>query len=145
MLRTWVAGKAPGEPVFDLRSDVAAAVLRSDLADCGIAHAEAYDFHCTRHSYVTMVVKSGASVKVCQELARHANPKLTLSLYTHLGIGDLAEGLHGLAHLLPNSCVSTGLTGTHGGAVISSPGETQVDLARQFSKIGNHNVVERRT
>ena len=51
------------------------------------------DFHTFRHSYVSMVVDSGASVKVCQELARHSTPTLTIGLYAHARLHDLHAAL----------------------------------------------------
>jgi integrase len=123
MLRDWLKDKPPGEPVFPINRDDAARSLRLDLADAGIDHAEEFDFHCLRHSFVSMLVKSGASVKVCQTLARHSDPKLTMNIYTHLTVHDVAQGLEGLSHILPTSGVLTGLTGTDGTAMICSPGE----------------------
>ena len=41
------------------------------------------DFHALRHTYITMLAKSGAPLKVVQEMARHSDPKLTLGCYTH--------------------------------------------------------------
>jgi integrase len=138
MLRPWLANKAPGRPVFVIRPYAAAGVLRSDLAAAGIAQSETYDFHSLRHSYITMVVKSGASVKVCQELARHADPKLTMNVYSHLTVHDTARGLDGLAHVLPTSDVSKGLTGTDGTAVISRPGQSRLDPACQSGTLPSH-------
>jgi integrase len=135
MLRPWLLGKPLGKPVFALDRDNAARALRSDLKAAGIAGWADYDFHSLRHSYVTMLVKSGASVKVCQELARHADPRLTMNTYSHLTVCDLARGLEGLAHILPTSGVSSGLTGTDGIAVISSPGQPHCVPARQPSMI----------
>jgi integrase len=131
LLRPWLLGKAPGERLFAFRQDAAARMIRDDLAASGIAENESYDFHCLRHTYITEVVKSGCSVKVAQELARHADPKLTLNIYSHLTVHDLAMGLAGLVHTLPTPSVSVGLTGTDGGSSISSPGGTQVDPKRQ--------------
>ena len=51
------------------------------------------DFHALRMTYVTLLVKGGASVKVVQELARHSDPKLTMNVYSQLGICDLAGAL----------------------------------------------------
>ena len=51
------------------------------------------DFHALRATYITMLVRSGASVKVAQELARHSDPKLTMNVYTQLGVHDLAGAL----------------------------------------------------
>jgi site-specific recombinase XerD len=130
LLRPWLAGKAPREPVFTLPANMAARVLRCDLEAAGIADSASYDFHSLRHSYITMVVQSGASVKVCQQLARHADPKLTLNVYSHLTIHDTAAGLAGLAHLLPTAGVSKGLTGTDPAVVATSPQESPVDPSR---------------
>jgi len=35
-------------------------------------------------------------VKVAQELSRHSDPKLTMNVYTKLGLNDLAGALDGL-------------------------------------------------
>ena len=51
------------------------------------------DFHALRMTYITLLVKGGASVKVAQELARHSDPKLTMNVYSQLGIRDLAGAL----------------------------------------------------
>ena len=48
------------------------------------------DFHSLRHTFIIDVVRSGATVKEAQELARHFDPALTLSRYTHLSISDTA-------------------------------------------------------
>ena len=61
------------------------------------------DFHALRHTFITNVVKSGASVKVCQELARHSDPKLTLGVYTHLTVNDRAAALAGLPGVTPEA------------------------------------------
>jgi hypothetical protein len=54
------------------------------------------DFHALRATYITLLVKGGASVKVCQHLARHSDPKLTMNVYAQLGVHDLAGALDGL-------------------------------------------------
>jgi integrase len=136
MLRPWLASKLPGTPVFPVRGDDAADALRLDLEAAGVADSSVYDFHCLRHTYITMLVKSGASVKVCQELARHSDPKLTMNLYTHLTVHDTSKGLEGLSHILPTKAVSKGLTGTDGNVAISSPGETGTVPSRHE----NHRV-----
>jgi integrase len=96
-LRPWLAGKTPGKTVFRLHRLQAARVVRKDLEAAGVANAADYDFHCLRHTYITSVVKSGCPVKVAQELARHADPKLTMGVYSHLTVHDLLAGLDGLA------------------------------------------------
>jgi len=44
-------------------------------------------------TYITLLVKGGASVKEAQELARHCDPKLTMNVYTQLGMHDLSGAL----------------------------------------------------
>ena len=61
------------------------------------------DFHSLRVSYITALVKSGASVKECQTLARHSNPALTLNTYTRLGVHDLSGALERLPSLSDDS------------------------------------------
>ena len=60
MLRPWLVGKAPGKPVFPINRDNAAPALRLDLEAAGVDSAASYDFHSLRHTYVTMLIKSGA-------------------------------------------------------------------------------------
>ena len=61
------------------------------------------DFHALRATYITLLVRSGASVKVVQELARHSDPKLTLNVYSKLGVHDLSGALDGLPSLAPTA------------------------------------------
>ena len=60
------------------------------------------DFHSPRHTYVTSLIPAGTSVKVVQELARHSDPRLTLGVYTHLGLQDKAAALRKLPSLTPS-------------------------------------------
>ena len=53
------------------------------------------DFHATRHTYITDIVASGASVKVAQELARHSTPQLTIGRYAHTNGEELQRALDG--------------------------------------------------
>ena len=63
------------------------------------AAGEVFDFHAFRHTFVSAVVNSGASVKVAQDLARHSTPALTIGRYSHARLGDLTKALE----LLPKS------------------------------------------
>jgi integrase len=121
MLKTWLAGQAAGCPVFNLPVDwKVAAMLRADAAaaraawigeakgDMAAKRAESaflaaedasggvLDFHALRHSYITWVVASGASVSVCQSLARHSTPVLTLGVYSHPTLADQGRALAAL-------------------------------------------------
>ena len=74
------------------------------------------DFHALRHSYITWLVASGANVSVCQALARHSTPMLTLGVYSHPTLADQGKALASLPHApLPNPESQTmKATGTDG-------------------------------
>jgi integrase len=122
LLRKWLAGRDTQEPLWPGRwNEKAAAMLRCDLRRArarwvrdtfcpaerrkrrdsdflGVLDADGRvaDFHALRATYITALVKGGASVKVAQQLARHSDPKLTLNVYTSLGIHDLSGALDAL-------------------------------------------------
>ncbi len=104
LLQTYLADKPQGQPVFQM-PDKPGKMMRADLKAAGIPYRDAgnrvADFHALRHTYITNVVRSGASVKVCQDLARHSDPKLTMNVYTHLTAYDRAAGLDGLPGVGP--------------------------------------------
>jgi integrase len=99
LLAPWIAGKVPGKPVFavnDLRQNTAR-WMRKDLAAAGIRYVnedgEIADFHALRHTYVTEVVRAGATVKEAQTLARHSAPEVTFRVYAHAHPHDLSRTL----------------------------------------------------
>ena len=72
------------------------------------------DFHALRHSYITMVGKTGVSPREHQDLARHSTYALT-SRYTHSKFYDLAAAVQGLP--IPTSgakSITLAATGTEG-------------------------------
>lgn len=98
-LRPWVASKQTGAPVFDvpgLRYRTAR-MMRFDLEAAELSYVDDdgqyADFHALRHSYITDVVRAGASVKEAQTLARHATPDLTFRVYAHARLHDLTRTL----------------------------------------------------
>ena len=116
-LRPWLAERPVDTRVLDL-PDKLPPMLRADLRqalarwirstmdraerrerrDSGFlrdrdSEGRVVDFHALRATFITMLVKSGASVKEAQELARHSDPKLTMNVYTKLGVHDLAGAL----------------------------------------------------
>jgi len=124
-LRLWLEGKPASSPVWPgWWRDQAAEMIRADLRRAkarwiretqnrkerrtrlgseflGVEDASGRiaDFHSLRVSYITLLVKSGVSVKVAQELARHSTPTLTLGIYTKLGVHDLTGALGALPNL----------------------------------------------
>lgn len=96
LLRPWLADKPVGKPVFPM-PEKTAKMMRVDLEAAGIpcydSAGRVVDFHSLRHTYVSCIVDSGASVKVAQELARHSTPTLTVGRYAHTRFHDLTEAL----------------------------------------------------
>ena len=54
------------------------------------------DFHALRHSFYTHVIKSGATVKEAQTLARHSTSALTMEVYSHIGLYDIRRAVERL-------------------------------------------------
>ena len=125
-LRDYLDGRPAGAPLWPGSwAGDAADMLRLDLEAAGIPFADAEsricDFHALRHSYITLLQRSGVHPKLAQELARHSDIRLTMNVYTHAHLHDLAGAVEVLPTLLP-----TGLkreagalkaTGTDGGPV----------------------------
>jgi integrase len=103
-LRPWLARKAPGRPVFGGMTKKAAGMLRVDLEAAGVPYKTASgvaDFHALRVAYVSNLVASGASVKVCQVLACHSSPALTFGVYAKAALHDIRGAVENLPDLTP--------------------------------------------
>src|SRR6516225_12472863 len=77
------------------------------------AEGRCADFHALRHSFITMVGKTGVSPREHQDLARHSTYALT-SRYTHSRLYDLAAAVQSLpilAGLNPQALAATGTDG----------------------------------
>ncbi len=120
LLRPWLESKEPGSTVLDLparsakmlREDMEAARAtwideskttqeqdarkKSDFLTQTDASGAVRDFHSMRHLFVSRLVNSGASVRTCQELARHSTPMLTVGRYAHVRLHDLTGALQKL-------------------------------------------------
>jgi integrase len=51
------------------------------------------DVHALRHTHATILAKRGVSPKVAQSSMRHSCIRLTMNVYTHLELTDVAEGV----------------------------------------------------
>ena len=75
-------------------------MLKADLSEAGVASKDdsdrEVDFHALRHTYITNLVKGGASPKIAQGLARHSKITLTMDTYTHINLHDQRGALDGL-------------------------------------------------
>src|SRR5262249_47036184 len=129
-LRAYLAGRPAQQPVWPGRwPDDAAEMLRLDLAAAGIPYRDAdgrgADFHALRHSYITLLERSGVTPKLAQELARHSDIRLTMNVYTHARLHDLAGAVEGLPALLPTGPETEKMTlratGTDASASMDGP------------------------
>lgn len=98
------------EEVFKVSKHIKwAKMLRQDLEEAEIPYQDSSgrfaDFHALRHTYITNIVKSGASPKIAQGLARHSKISLTMDTYTHMSLHDHQVALQGLPTL---PCLQTG-------------------------------------
>ena len=105
-LRDYLDGRPAAAPVWPGGwAGDAADMLRLDLDAAGIAFRDAEgrvaDFHALRHSFITLLQRSGVHPKLAQELARHSDIRLTMNVYTHARLHDLAGAVDGLPSLLP--------------------------------------------
>jgi len=87
-LKRLFKGKSKDSPALKLPSGGrGAAMLRADLMAAGVDYKDAdgrfADFHSLRHTFVTMLERTGCPPKELQSLARHRTPNLTLGVYAH--------------------------------------------------------------
>jgi integrase len=100
MLREWLDGLKPADKLFPMlgKKKLSFAIER-DLKRAGIPYKTAEgiaDFHAAgRHTYITQLLRSGASLPEAKELARHSDVKMTMR-YTHIGIDDQAKAVANL-------------------------------------------------
>ena len=78
-------------------------MLRFDLSAAGIAVAndqeEVLDFHSLRHTFVSNLLRSGASQAVIKALARHSTLVLSVDTYGHLENDEDRAALRNLPKL----------------------------------------------
>jgi hypothetical protein len=118
-------------------------MVKRDLDRVGIPYETPdgiSDFHAAgRHSHITGLVRSGASIMEAKELARHADIRQTAK-YTHIGMEDRAEALGNLpspdvsanAERLHIVCISGGVLGQEVSPVVTD--------ADQNAKSGNEQT-----
>ena len=93
---------APTDPVIR----VPATILKTFNADLGLAGipktdeaGRKVDLHSLRHTYGTMLVRSGADIKTVQTLMRHSTPSMTLGIYVHYDSAKLREAVAALPRI----------------------------------------------
>ena len=54
------------------------------------------DFHSHRHTFITALERAGVRPKTAQTLARHSDIRLTMGIYTHIGLHDQTQAIESL-------------------------------------------------
>jgi integrase/recombinase XerD len=112
-LRDWLKELSPGDRLFPgLGRKKLSEMIRKDLERAGIPYRTddgIADFHAAgRHTYITQLLRNGASLPEARELARHTDVKMTMR-YTHIGMEDQAKAVAKLpAPALQMRCNSGG-------------------------------------
>ena len=142
LLRPFMAGRPAGVPAFAvptktvrmIRHDLDAARAawldesrteaerqdreRSYFLSYEDAAGRFADFHSLRHCFVSRLVRSGASIKTAQTLARHSTPALTVGRYSHVALADTRKALEAVPVFAPeNPQAAAKMTGTDGRTV----------------------------
>ncbi len=94
-------------------------VFDGDLKAAGIPKTDAQgytlDIHCLRHTFATLLARSGVSPATAQKLMRHSDTRLTMNVYTHLHLADTAGAVEALPKIGTAANAATQrLTGTDG-------------------------------
>ena len=100
-----------GERLFDLPEQITR-VFDRDLVHAGLAtidkegkihkkdlHGRTLDVHCLRHTFITMLAKSGVSLQVAQKAARHSGPIAHLQHLHPYQMSDVADAINTLPAL----------------------------------------------
>ena len=109
------AFKVPGNPANMLKPDPEAAGI--DYQDDAGRYA---DFHSLRHTTGSLLAAAGVHPKIAQEIMRHSDINLTMSLYTHTLRGQEADAVNSLPDFSLPSSESQKKTGTDDVSVLAS-------------------------
>lgn len=119
-LRAYVGIRPATEPIFGGGSwpTHGGRMLRVDMEAAGISYRDdagrVIDIHGLRHTFITNLARAGVAPQLAQRLARHSDVRLTLGVYSHLGLVDLAGALAKLPDLTREATASEVATGTEG-------------------------------
>jgi integrase len=117
-LKSYLANKLPTADAFRMpKITHLAQMVRFDLDAAEIMHTTdlgIIDFHSLRHTFLSMLAKSGVHPKVAQALARHSTITLTMDRYTHVYMGEQTEALAKLPNFSGFQSQAQIATGTDG-------------------------------
>jgi hypothetical protein len=66
---------------------------RSDFLKYQDSAGKFADFHSNRHTFITNLERAGISPRTAQTLARHCDIRLTMGVYTHIGLHDQSSAI----------------------------------------------------
>jgi len=126
-LKVWFVGVGPETVLFPkLAKRRTWLMVKKDLERIDIPYETPEgiaDFHAAgRHTHITGLMRSGATLPEAQKLARHTDIKMTMK-YTHIGIDDQARAVAALP-ALQMRCISGG----GGGHSVSAAGTKHSEL-----------------
>ncbi len=108
------------EKAFPLAA-MAIVAFNTDLAYAGVDKGDntaVADIHGLRHCFATRLAKAGVPVHTAMKLLRHTDPKMTLGIYTHAGLQDMADALASLPDIRVKQDVALDVAqGENGGAL----------------------------
>ena len=119
-LAPWLLKKPDGRPVWPgtWSKKASARMLRIDLAAGEIDYEDGSGryagFHSLRHRFLSNLARAGVHPKAAQALARHSTIDLTMNVYTHAVLGDLATAVESLPALPVAEAEALAATGTDG-------------------------------
>jgi integrase len=166
VLRDYFVGRPADQPVWPgtWSNAASAKMIRFDLAEARKAWLAAFqdagqreaaeqfdflayrdaaglvaDFHSLRHLYISRIVRSGATPKVAQELARHCDVRLTLGRYSHTALHDLTAAVDAMPDFLsPAAELQTfAATGTDGKGGETGPKKLSPNLGPYPAILGD--------
>ncbi|MFO7858046.1 MAG: tyrosine-type recombinase/integrase [Ectothiorhodospiraceae bacterium] len=107
MVRGWLADKPAGQPAWPGKwasQRHGAEMLRIDLTAADIDaednRGRVVDFHALRHTFISNLARAGVHPRNAQALARHSTIDLTMNVYTHVAMEDLACDVENLPALM---------------------------------------------
>jgi len=96
-------GRKPGAGTKLFQQTTTLRAFNRDLAAAGIEKVDSegrtVDIHSLRHTFGTMLARSGVIPQAAQKLMRHSKIELTMNLYTHLDLADISSAVQGLPSL----------------------------------------------
>ena len=99
----WLADKPADEPVWPgkwAKGRHGAEMIRIDQTAADVEYEDdrgrVADFHALRHTFISNLARAGVHPRNAQALARHSTIDLTMNVYTHVSVKDLAKDVEGL-------------------------------------------------